>query len=47
MEFNQAVPKALTAHVCKYRVKALSFDSRTGLRTNKLKALNPGSVLWV
>lgn len=42
MEFNHAGPKTLTAHVLKYRVKALSFDSRTGLRTNKLKALNPG-----
>lgn len=42
MEFNHAGPKALTAHVRKCRGKALSFDSRTGLRTNMLKALNPG-----
>lgn len=42
MDFNHAGPKALRAHACKNKVEALSFDSRTGLRTNKLKALNPG-----
>lgn len=43
MGSNPVGPKALTAHVHEYRVKAFSCDSRTGLRTDKLKALNPGT----